>query len=70
VLLYRDCLNEVGWAKRREFEIKAGIKMEEDDVWAKAFDKEEKEGIPDMPWLSAEDLKNKERTKTEYSMHS
>lgn len=44
--------------------------MEEDDVWAKAFDKEEKEGIPDMPWLSAEDLKNKERTKTEYSMHS
>ena len=33
VMLYRDCLNELGWQKRREHFVKADIPISEDLVY-------------------------------------
>lgn len=42
VLLYRECLNEHGWLKRRDHYVKAGI-LEKDDILNKLKEQEEKE---------------------------
>jgi hypothetical protein len=42
VMLYRQCLNEVGWQRRREHFIKCNIPLEEDDIYIKVLEKEGK----------------------------
>lgn len=42
VLLYRECLNEQGWLKRREHYSKAGI-LDKDEILNKLRSEEEKE---------------------------
>jgi hypothetical protein len=33
IILYRDCLNELGWQKRREHFIKSDIPINDDDLY-------------------------------------
>lgn len=40
VMLYRQCLNEVGWQRRREYFIKCNIPLEKDDVYVNVLEKE------------------------------
>ena len=42
VLLYRECLNEYGWLKRRDHYVKAGI-LDQDELLNKLKSEEEKE---------------------------
>ena len=40
IMLYRDCLNDCGWQKRREQYEKCGIPMEEDTLYMKVKNQE------------------------------
>lgn len=51
VFLYRECMNQKGWHKRREFQLKAGMSLDDDPVWLLAHNKEKNEGVPEMPWI-------------------
>ena len=38
VLMYRQCLNEVGWYKRREHLLKCGISdLRQDEIWSQVL---------------------------------
>lgn len=55
VLLYRECMNQKGWIKRREYQTKASMTLEEDPVWEQAKQRQLTDGVPDMPWRSVEE---------------
>ena len=40
IMLYRDCLNELGWQKRREHFIKTDIPQNEDEIYMKIKEQE------------------------------
>lgn len=42
VLLYRQCLNEVGWQRRREYFLKCNMSLEKDEVYVSVLSKEGK----------------------------
>jgi len=42
VMLYRQCLNEVGWQRRREHYLKCSIPLEHDEVYVKVLKREGK----------------------------
>ena len=49
ILLYRDCLNEIGWQKRREHFIKCGIPLSEDETYWQIRTKELESGALSGP---------------------
>ena len=64
VLMFRECMNQKGWIKRREFQIKSGIKMDEDPIWQYVEEKTQLEGVPDMPWFDRDEEYLEEQTKS------
>lgn len=50
VLLFRECLNQIGWRKRKEHLDKVGILVQDDPVWQIAAEKQAKDGVPEYPW--------------------
>ena len=54
VLLYRDCMNALGWQKRRTYLNKAG--MLDQDKMVEIAKIEQEKGVPEMPWRCKEDL--------------
>ena len=45
IMLYRDCLNEIGWQKRKEHYIKCSIPLNQDELYWSIREKEIEAGI-------------------------
>ena len=67
VLLFRECMNQKGWIKRREYQVKASITLGQDPVWAEAKLKQHQNGVPEMPWKSVEEKFTDQHKSEQYS---